>query len=249
MSGETTDDAVLGGRLRLRQPKRGHRVGHDAILLAAATGAKPGEHVVEFGAGVGAAGLALALHEPQLNVSLVEIDPELCALATENVRRNGLADRVRVVAHNVETLRPRTLAIADRVLMNPPFNDPRRHNVSPNPKRRMAHAADSDLLPRWIAQAAALLRGGGVLTLIWRADALDPVLRAVQPQFGDVAILPVHPRLDAAPIRVLIRAVKGAAWSHVDYPGLVLNDAAGKPTQAAEAVLREGATLALAELG
>ena len=34
-----TQDAVLGGRLRLRQPKRGHRVGHDAILLAAATGA------------------------------------------------------------------------------------------------------------------------------------------------------------------------------------------------------------------
>ena len=35
---ETTDDAVLGGRLRLLQPKRGHRVGHDAILLAAAAG-------------------------------------------------------------------------------------------------------------------------------------------------------------------------------------------------------------------
>ena len=38
---ETTDDAVLGGRLRLTQKKRGHRVGHDAILLAAATDARP----------------------------------------------------------------------------------------------------------------------------------------------------------------------------------------------------------------
>src|ERR1700742_4315774 len=55
---DITDDAVLGGRLRLKQKKRGHRVGHDAILLAAATAARPGDRVVEFGAGVGAAGLA-----------------------------------------------------------------------------------------------------------------------------------------------------------------------------------------------
>ena len=34
---ETSKDAVLGGRLLLRQPLSGHRVGHDAILLAAAT--------------------------------------------------------------------------------------------------------------------------------------------------------------------------------------------------------------------
>ena len=33
---DTTEDAVLGGRLILRQPRRGHRFGHDAILLAAA---------------------------------------------------------------------------------------------------------------------------------------------------------------------------------------------------------------------
>ena len=53
---ETSEDAVLGGRLRLRQPLYGHRVGHDAILLAAATAGRAGEHAVDLGAGVGAAG-------------------------------------------------------------------------------------------------------------------------------------------------------------------------------------------------
>jgi len=42
--GETSEDAILGGRLVLRQPLRGHRVGHDAILLAAATAAQSGDH-------------------------------------------------------------------------------------------------------------------------------------------------------------------------------------------------------------
>src|SRR5476651_388503 len=95
MVAETSEDAVLGGRLRLRQPMRGHRVGHDAILLAAATGARAGEMAIDLGAGVGAAGLALAARVEGLNVTLVEIDPALCALAADNARLNRLDDRVR----------------------------------------------------------------------------------------------------------------------------------------------------------
>jgi len=246
---DTTDDAVLGGRLRLRQPKRGHRVGHDAILLAAATAAKAGEHVVEFGAGVGAAGLALAHRQPQATITLVEIDPDLSQLATENAARNGIAERVRVLAADVEALDTRQLAKADRVLMNPPFNDPRRQTVSPDPKRRLAHVAEPGLLTRWMAKAAALLRDRGVVTLIWRADDLDSMLAALEPEFGSVAVLPIYPREGAPAIRMLVRAVKGEAWARKDCPGLVLNNESGKATQAAEAVLREGAMLALAEAG
>src|SRR3977135_174455 len=100
---EISEDAVLGGRLRLKQPRRGHRVGHDAILLAAARpagaggaggglrggvgGAGPagaGDAVVDLGAGVGAAGLALATRVGGTAVTLVEIDADLAALAAEN---------------------------------------------------------------------------------------------------------------------------------------------------------------------
>jgi tRNA1(Val) A37 N6-methylase TrmN6 len=248
MRGETTNDAVLGGRLRLLQPKRGHRVGHDAILLAAATTAKAGEHLVEFGAGIGAAGLALARREASVKVTLIEIDPELARLAAENAARNGLEDRVHVVRVDIDNLDVETLAPADRVLMNPPFNDPRRHNVSPDPKRRAAHVSDPGLLRRWTAKAAALLRDDGVLTLIWRADGLESALGALQPAFGGVSVLPVYPRQGVEPIRVLVGAVKGDRWSRNDCSGLMLNDAAGKPTQAAERILREGALLDLASL-
>jgi len=47
---EVTADAVLGGRLLLKQPRRGHRVGHDAILLAAACPVHARERVVDLGA-------------------------------------------------------------------------------------------------------------------------------------------------------------------------------------------------------
>jgi tRNA1(Val) A37 N6-methylase TrmN6 len=249
---QTSEDAVLGGRLRLRQPLAGHRVGHDAILLAAATAGRAGEHAVDLGAGVGAAGLALAARVPGLDVALVEIDATLARLAADNARANGLAERVRAFAcdaEDVDALAAAGLAAgsADRVLMNPPFHDARRHHVSPDARRRLAYAGGPGLLPRWIASAAVLLKPGGVLTLIWRADEADAVLEALAREFGAVAVLPARPRVGAEPIRVLMRAKKGAGSAPAYRPALILNDAQGRPTMEAEAVLRGGQTLTLAE--
>jgi tRNA1(Val) A37 N6-methylase TrmN6 len=253
LAADTTLDAVLGGRLKLRQPRRGHRVGHDAILLAAATGGGYGESAVEFGAGVGAAGLAVAGRNPGMRLTLVEIDPALSALAAENANINGFADRVTVLTRDVtrpdlfgaEALSPGS---ADRVLMNPPFNDPARHNVSPDAARALSHAAPADTLTRWAAAAARILTAKGALTLIWRADGLAQVLDVLSRDFDAITVLPVHPRPDAAAIRMLVRAGKGERAPLALLPGIALNDADGRPSAAAEAILRDGALLPLARL-
>jgi len=245
---DTTEDAVLGGRLVLRQPRRGHRFGHDAILLAAAVDARPGDVAVELGAGVGAAGLALAWRVPNLKIALVEIDAALAALAAENADRNGLAARVSVATLDVAGgaadfthagLPPES---AQHVLMNPPFNDPARQNVSPDPARRRAHAAAADTLTQWVLRASFLLARSGTLTLIWRAAGLADVLAAFN-DFGSLAIVPVHPKPDVPAIRLLVRAVKGGGAPLTLLPPLILNDAEGRPSPAAEAILREGGTI------
>ena len=249
-----TDDAALGGRLTLRQPARGHRFGHDAILLAAATPAAPGEVAVDLGAGVGAAGLALARRVAGVTVHLVEIDPELAALARENAERNGLAGRVAAhaldIAGTFEAFAAAGLAAegADRVLMNPPFHAAGRAQASPDARRRVAHVAPAGTLATWIGAASRLLRPAGSLTVIYRADGLDELLGVLAPTFGAVAILPVHPRPGAAAIRILVRATRGSAAPPSLLPGLVLNREDGRPSAEAEAVLRKAATLSLADL-
>ena len=251
---ETTDDAILGGRLRLIQQRRGHRIGHDAILLAAATGARTGDHVVDLGSGVGAAGLALATRIPEVNVTLVEIDPALAALASKNIERNGLKARARVAVLDVSGPSDAFAAAglepgsADRVMMNPPFNDPVRQNVSPDAVRRAAHSAEPDLLSDWIAAASWLLHSAGTLTMIWRADGLSEVLAALPSHFGAIAILPVHGRAGQPAIRVIVRATKTSRAPLALLPGLTLNDVTGRPTVEAERVLRHAESLALAEI-
>jgi tRNA1(Val) A37 N6-methylase TrmN6 len=254
MGKDVTDDAALSGRLRLLQPRHGHRFGHDAILLAAATPASDGDVAAELGAGIGAAGLALALRVPGARVRLVELDPGLAVLAAENARRNGLADRVEAIALDIGAT-PAAFARAglpaascDIVLMNPPFNDPGRHQASPQPRRRLAHALPDTAMPRWVATAARLLRPGGVLTTMFRADAFDRLIAALAPGFGAITLMPVHPKPGTDAMRVVIRAVKGSRAPSAIMPGLVLAQADGRPTAAAEAVLRDAAPLPLATL-
>jgi tRNA1(Val) A37 N6-methylase TrmN6 len=249
---ETTEDAALGGRLVLRQPRRGHRFGHDAILLAAACSPCSGEHLVDLGAGVGTAGLAVARRVDHLAVTLVETDATLVALARNNAARNKLAGRVRAVRLDVGAsaaafaaarLRPGT---ADHVIMNPPFNAPQ--NPSPHGGRRLARSAAADTLASWLKAASRLIRPGGTLTMIWRADGLDVVLTRVSASFGAIAILPIYSKPRAPAVRVLIHAVKSSRAPLSLLPGFVLTDHAGKPAPEAEAVLRAAAVLPLSDL-
>jgi tRNA1(Val) A37 N6-methylase TrmN6 len=185
---------------------------------------------------------------PDLKVALVEIDAALAALARENAARNDLAGRVSVaaldVAAPIEDFAAAGLppASARHVLMNPPFNDPARQNVSPDPARRRAHAARTDTLTQWFARASALLAPSGTLTLIWRSAGLADVLAALG-GFGSIAIVPVHPKPEVPAIRVLVRAVKGGGAPLALLPPLILNDAGGRPSAAAEAILRAGASI------
>jgi len=247
---EVTEDAFLGGRLRLRQLKSGHRAGHDAMLLAAATAAAPGNRVVDFGAGVGAAGLAVARRVGTIDLVLVEIDVTLAALARANAAANALPAEVVVldVAASAESFAAAHLTpdSAEIVLMNPPFNDSARHRASPDRAREVAHVATATTLESWVHAARRILKPKGVLTLIWRADGLAEVLSALDRGFGSIELLPVHANLTAPAIRILVRAVKGGRAPMQLHASLLLNDASGVPNKQVQEILAGEGTLPLA---
>lgn len=249
---ECTEDAFLGGRLRLRQLKRGHRAGHDAMLLAAATSARPGSRVADFGAGVGAAGLALARRVEGIGLVLVEIDETLADLARSNAAANAIPADVAVLdvgaggdAFATAGLAPDSV---DIVLMNPPFNDGARHRASPDAARAAAHVAGEDTLQAWVRAARRILKSGGVMTLIWRADGIAGVLAALDRGFGSLAILPVHAEARLPAIRVLVRAVKGGRAPAQILPALMLNDESGLPNKQVQEILAGNGELSLATL-
>lgn len=248
---DITEDAFLGGQLRLKQKRSGHRAGHDAILLAAATQARAGDRVVDLGAGIGTAGLALARRVPGIRLSLVEIDSELAELARANAAANAIAAETIVLdvtadaqAFAANGLSPDSI---DVVLMNPPFNDPARHRGSPDQGRQIAHVAREETLQAWVHTARRMLRSDGALTLIWRADGIAEVLAALSRGFGSLSILPVHGEAGRPAIRVLVRATKGGRAPTRLLPGLMLNDQSRVPKKEVKDILEGRAVLPLVE--
>jgi tRNA1(Val) A37 N6-methylase TrmN6 len=247
---EITEDAFLGGQLRVRQSKSGHRAGHDAVLLAAATAARPGDRVVDLGAGAGVAGLAVAKRVAGIDLVLVEIDATLAALARTNAPANGI--HVNVIVLDVEAGAAAFAAAGlppdsvDAVLMNPPFNDPARHRASPDAARGAAHMATATTLAAWIHAARRMLKSKGVLTLIWRADGIAEVLAALDHGFGSLQILPVHGEARGPANRILVRATKGGRAPTQIFPALLLNDEPGVPNKTVQAILAGNGSLPLA---
>lgn len=249
-AGDITEDAFLGGKLRLRQPKSGHRAGHDAMLLAAATPARPGDRVVDFGAGVGAAGLAVAARVGGIRLVLVDADAGLAQMARANAVGNGIAAETHVldVTSDAESFASVGLIpdSADVVLMNPPFNDAQRHRASPDKTRELAHVAAAETLEGWIHASRRILRSGGNLVMIWRADGIAQLLAALGRGFGSLTILPVHAEAASPAIRVLVRATKGGRAPTRLLAALMLNDDTARPTPDATRILAGEGCLPLA---
>lgn len=242
--GDTTDDAVMDGRVRLTQPARGYRAGMDAALLAAACDARPGERVIEAGCGAGAALLAAATRRGNASFVGLERDPEAAALARANAAANGLADRVGIIEGDVAAgFRALKLPVFDAALANPPFFDDPAALRAPAPERSGAWIAE-DGLAAWTGFLLKAVREGGTITVIHRADRLADLLTLLGRTAGSFQVRPVHPFAHEPAKRVLVRAVKTGKSPLRLLSPLVLHDrAGGQHTEEAEAILRGRAAL------
>jgi tRNA1(Val) A37 N6-methylase TrmN6 len=239
-----SEDLLLGGRLRLRQPSVGYRAGVDAALLAAACDARPGERVLEAGCGVGAVLLAAAARRPGVVFTGLERDPAALALAEQNISLNRMDDRVTAIAGDVAAgFRAQGLPAFDAALANPPFFDDPDAIRGPHPARRDAYIA-SEGLGAWIDFLLKAVREGGTISLIHRADRLGDILGLLAGKAGSVRIRPVQPFADQPAKRVLVRAVKTGKAPLALLPPLILHDRSeAKHTAQAEAILRGDAAL------
>lgn len=240
---EAHDDRFLGGRIVVRQPRDGFRAGLDAVMLAAAVPAKAGETALELGSGAGTASLCLAGRVDGLTLQGIEIDESLALLANANAAANGMDGRVSFVAGDALAPPEELRHAFDHVFCNPPFHG---GEASPDAARAKALHDDGHLAD-WLAAGLRRTASGGSFTAILRADLLRVALLAL-PHHG-LTIFPLWPHAGEKAKRIVIQARNGSRAPIALLPGLVLHEADGRYTKAADAVLRDGASLALDSRG
>ncbi|MDM7255127.1 MAG: methyltransferase [Paracoccus sp. (in: a-proteobacteria)] len=233
------EDAFLGGRLRIMQPVRGYRSGADAVMLAAACPARPGDAVLELGCGAGVAALCLGARVAGACLTGLERQADYAALAVRNAQANGIA--LRVVTGDLAAM-PQILRAEsfDHVIANPPyFQD---GTAAPDAGRDAARREETAQAV-WLAAGLRRLRPGGQITLIQRADRLADLLAGLTGA-GATTILPVAARPGRDAGRVIVRAPKGARAPLRLLPPFIMHaasrhEADGEDlTPAAQAVLR-----------
>lgn len=237
-------DAFLGGKVQLLQPKTGYRAGVDSVLLAASVPAQSGQRVLELGCGVGAAILCLGARVADLQLTGVEVQPKVAALAERN---GGGAIEVIVADITQMPLEVRQRQF-DHVLANPPFYDRGASIRSDDPEREAAHGELTPLAD-WVKIAGKRLAPKGQMHFIHRVARLPDLLRAIPHDLGSVEVLPIAARKGRAPDRVIVRARKSGRADFVLHPVLVMHEGAehgsadDRYASQVEAALRQGAAL------
>tara|TARA_Y100001936_G_scaffold247882_1_gene294647 strand:+ start:3130 stop:3879 length:750 start_codon:yes stop_codon:yes gene_type:complete len=242
---DSTEDTLLGGQVRLRQPKEGFRAAIDTVLLAAAVPAKSGQNVLELGVGSGGATLCLLHRVDGVNITGIDVNPTMVTLATNNVRLNSVSDRAEISIGDVAKKLPTEFdATFDHVMMNPPYLPEKTDHVSSNPDRALATKEAGANLKRWLKFGHDALRYKGYLTVIHRADRLDELIKSLSHNFGGVTIQPLWPREGEEAKRIIVQTRKGVGTPARILPGVTIHRDDGGYTDEAAAILK-GAPLRL----
>jgi tRNA1(Val) A37 N6-methylase TrmN6 len=243
-----TDDAFLGGKLKILQPEKGYRAGIDAVFLAAAIPVNDGDTVFEAGIGAGVASLCLLARNQMVHITGIEANTRYAVLCEQNAKRNSLSNSLRVIHADLKEAMRKDLAHMPahgtfaHAFANPPFFDEGKVTPSPSLLKAQAHAFGPEDLEMWIKVLHAMVTMRGTVTVIHRAETLGKLLTAMETKFGDIRVAPLYAREGSAASRVIVQGVKGSRAPMQLLPGLILHDDTNSFTQDAEAVLRDGAT-------
>lgn len=243
---DLTDDAFLGGRLRLWQPITGYRAATDPVLMAAAVGAKPGQTVLDLGCGAGTASLCLGVRVQGLVLTGLEIQPDYADLARRNALRNDMP--FEVVDGDLTNFPSFLKRGFDHVMANPPYYAA-GGTPSANAGRDTALRLETPIAA-WVDCAARRLSPGGWLSMIMASDCLPEALSACMGRLGSIAVMPLAARAGQPGLRVILQARKGGRRAFRLLAPFVLHDGEAHDadrdsyTPVAKGILRDGADLA-----
>ena len=208
------------------------RLGTDCVLLADFVNISGAVRGIDLGCASGAIALLLLARSERLHMTGLELLPAAAELAEENLRRNGLESRGRIITGDIR--RHRALFRAgsfDFVVSNPPYFPLGSGAVSPDEGRAAARGEVSCTLEDVCTAAAFLCRTGGSFALVHKPERLSEALCCMSRHGLEPKRLRlVCHRAELAPNLVLIEGRRGGKSGMKIEPLLVLRNADGSET-------------------
>ena len=239
MTRQSSLDSIRKHGISLLQPVQGYRFSLDALLLADFARLPVGASVADLGTGCGVIPLVLARKHQDARCVAIENNPDMAALASENVRANGLGDRIVIVADDILSIRRRfPVSSFDVVVSNPPFRSPHSGKTSPHAGRDAARHETTAGLADFLAAAKYLARPSGRICFIYPPSRLAEFIRcADELKLTVLRLRMVHGTAQAVAKMFLVELVKGRRGDVKVEPPLIVYDDNGEYTAEAVAIL------------
>lgn len=239
--GDVTEDALLRGRIRLFQPRRGPRASLDPILLAGFL-TPPFGRFLDIGCGTGALAFLLLARDPAASGLAVELQPQLRELAVRGRDANRWRERLEVLEGDVRALAPPLGAARfDLIATNPPYRTVDEGPPSPEQARALAYHEITLALPEWVEIAARAVRPGGRVAAILPAARIVELCAELRTRdLPPVRLRAVHPYADRPASRILVEAERGGRRPLTIEPPLVLHLDGARYTPEVLRLLGEG---------
>ncbi|MBI5885790.1 MAG: methyltransferase [Deltaproteobacteria bacterium] len=135
------------GPYSFTQPENGQRLTSDTVCLVNFIAPlKPNDTVIDLGAGAGVIPIMLAATAPSVSITGVEIDAEAAENARDNVKANGLEERITIINKDLrEMIRMFEEGSFSVVVSNPPYRKANAGRPSPDKTRELARAESATL--------------------------------------------------------------------------------------------------------
>lgn len=173
---ERLDDLQLNNMYIIQDPN-GYCFTSDAVLLANNTHIKKGERVCDLGTGSGIIPILLAVKTELNEVVGLELIERQVDMATRSVELNGLTDKVKIVHGDIkEGDKIFGCGSFDVVTSNPPYGKLGRGAIKEDEWKARSMYEVTITLEEVIKTASKLVKYGGRVNIIIKADRLSETL-------------------------------------------------------------------------
>ncbi|MDR2781277.1 MAG: methyltransferase [Holosporaceae bacterium] len=217
-----TEDSILGGQIKLLQPKSGYRVAIDPIVLAYFVSVRQHQEILDVGCGVGTISLILKAKEKLARIAAIDTDKEMCLICQKNAQINSLD--IDITNIGIEHINEHALfqsKLFDHVVTNPPFFEQKSSRISE--AKKMANFETINLID-WIAFCVKKLKNNGIFSIIHKASRIDDILYALKNIAGSIVIIPIFPKNNCEANRVIVQAKKSSRSETKILSGIVAHN-------------------------
>ena len=197
--------------LVVEQNERGYRYSIESVLLAHFVSLPTNCRLLDVGTGCGIIPLLLATRRKAKEIVAIEIQSSLYNLAVENLSKNELLEKIRLLHGDFINLKLNAISEPfDIVISNPPYQKLNTGRINPNQEKAIARHELAIDLKSLTTRTDDCLKNGGIFTLTYPPIRLKEVLE----QLSAHKLFPrrlrfIHGSQETESCSFLIDAIKG----------------------------------------